>query len=96
LRNAVGTLISGPHVQQLLSTNKWTSRVKPSTSESGMPEQKTLQRAEQNKREDKASAARAAEFICEEMDHVHDGSGFGSGGSRLCGAWRSQRIPEHF
>jgi len=38
-----------------------------------MPEKKTLQRAQQDKRQGKASSTQAGEFVKEEMDHVREG-----------------------
>jgi len=38
-----------------------------------MPEQKTLQRAERDKREGKAPSTQAGEFVREEMDHIREG-----------------------
>jgi hypothetical protein len=38
-----------------------------------MPEKKTLQRAQQDKRQGKAPSTQAGEFVKEEMDHVRQG-----------------------
>ena len=38
-----------------------------------MPEQKTLQRAEQDKREGKAPSTQAGEFVREEIEHIREG-----------------------
>ena len=38
-----------------------------------MPEKKTLERAEQDKREGKAPSTQAGEFVREEMEHVREG-----------------------
>src|SRR5438445_1422091 len=38
-----------------------------------MPEKKTLQRAEQDKREGKAPSTQAGEFVREEMEHIREG-----------------------
>lgn len=38
-----------------------------------MPEKKTLQRAQQDKRQGKAPSTQAGEFVKEEMDHVREG-----------------------
>ncbi|HTC89398.1 MAG TPA: DUF6496 domain-containing protein [Bryobacteraceae bacterium] len=38
-----------------------------------MPEKKTLQRAQQDKRQGKALSTQAGEFVKEEMDHVREG-----------------------
>ena len=38
-----------------------------------MPEKKTLERAEQDKREGKSPSTQAGEFVREEMDHIREG-----------------------
>jgi len=38
-----------------------------------MPEKKTMERAEEDKREGKAASTQAGEFVREEMDHVREG-----------------------
>ena len=38
-----------------------------------MPEQETLERAEQDKEEGKAASTQAGEFVKEEMDHIREG-----------------------
>jgi Family of unknown function (DUF6496) len=38
-----------------------------------MPEKKTLERAEQDKREGKAASTQAGEFVREEMEHIREG-----------------------
>jgi hypothetical protein len=38
-----------------------------------MPEKKTIERAEQDKREGKAPSTQAGEFVREEMDHIREG-----------------------
>ena len=38
-----------------------------------MPEKKTLERAEQDKREGKAASTQAGEFVREEMEHIRAG-----------------------
>ena len=38
-----------------------------------MPEQETLERAEQDKREGKAASTQAGEFVHEEIEHVRKG-----------------------
>jgi Family of unknown function (DUF6496) len=38
-----------------------------------MPEKKTLERAERDKREGKAPSTQAGEFVREEMDHIREG-----------------------
>jgi Family of unknown function (DUF6496) len=38
-----------------------------------MPEKKTLERAEQDKREGKAPSTQAGEFVREEMEHIREG-----------------------
>ncbi len=38
-----------------------------------MPEKKTLERAEQDRREGKSPSTQAGEFVKEEMDHVRQG-----------------------
>src|SRR5947208_9164091 len=38
-----------------------------------MPEQETLERAEEDKREGKAPSTQAGEFVREEMDHIRQG-----------------------
>jgi hypothetical protein len=41
--------------------------------EQAMPERKTLQRAQKDKREGKAASTQAGEFVREEMDHIREG-----------------------
>ena len=38
-----------------------------------MPDRKTLQRAEQDRREGKSASTQAGEFVREEMDHIREG-----------------------
>ena len=38
-----------------------------------MPEKRTLERAQQDKREGKAPSTQAGEFVREEMDHIREG-----------------------
>ena len=38
-----------------------------------MPDKKTLERAEQDKREGKSPSTQAGEFVREEMDHIREG-----------------------
>ena len=38
-----------------------------------MPDKKTLERAQKDKREGKASSTQAGEFVREEMDHIREG-----------------------
>src|SRR5437764_14781900 len=38
-----------------------------------MPDKKTLERAEQDKREGKSPGTQAGEFVREEMDHIREG-----------------------
>src|SRR5205809_2578270 len=38
-----------------------------------MPEKKTLERAQQDKREGKSSSTQAGEFVREEMEHIREG-----------------------
>src|ERR1700716_3264742 len=38
-----------------------------------MPDKKTLQRAEQDKREGKSPSTQAGEFVREEMEHIREG-----------------------
>jgi hypothetical protein len=39
-----------------------------------MPEQKTLRRARNARREDKAPRTQAGEFVREEMEHIREGT----------------------
>jgi hypothetical protein len=44
-----------------------------SKEERKMPEKKTLERAEEDKREGKSPSTQAGEFVKEEMDHIREG-----------------------
>ena len=42
-------------------------------TEAIMPDKKTLERAEQDKREGKSPSTQAGEFVREEMEHIREG-----------------------
>jgi hypothetical protein len=60
-----------------------------------MPEQQTIERARNDKREGKSASTQAGEFIREEMHHIREGKHGARNNTRACGDFRVRFPTRH-
>ena len=66
-------VIHGLHKARLAQSRAELSEVEVAWRESQMPDQETLDRAEQDKEEGKSASTQAGEFVREEIHHIREG-----------------------